>query len=146
MIFINKNNKYQTGYSLQGCFTINVHEKDKFLLEKIQSFLGVGNITKLGKESISYRVTSIKDLINIIIPHFDKYTLLTQKQADFLLFKSIIELINEKKHLNIEGFEKILSIKASLNLGLSDEFKIAFPKINPIVRPLVELPKIIDPY
>lgn len=34
-----------------------------------------------------FTVQSLKDLTNIIIPHIMKYPLLTQKRADFLLFK-----------------------------------------------------------
>jgi hypothetical protein len=40
-----------------------------------------------------------------------------------MLFISIIELMNEKQHLNKEGFIKILTLKSNLNLGLTDELK-----------------------
>lgn len=36
-------------------------------------------------------------------------------------------LIQNKEHLTIEGVNKIVAIKASMNLGLSDELKVAFP-------------------
>jgi hypothetical protein len=77
-------------------------------------FFGVGNIYKHGKDSIQYRVTSQQDLTNVIIPHLDKYLLITQKQADFELFKKVVspappgmhrtpardvEMINHKEHL-----------------------------------------------
>jgi hypothetical protein len=48
------------------------------LLESIKSFLGVGNITNKGKDMIQFRVTSLKDL-TVIVDHFDKYPLITQK-------------------------------------------------------------------
>jgi len=57
-------------------------------------------------------------LTNVIIPHFDKLPLTTQKKADFLLFKSALELINKKelkKLLTLEYVSKLISIKASLN-------------------------------
>lgn len=146
IILINKNEKYKTGYSIQGCFSINIHEKDRPTLEKIVKFFGVGNITKSGKQAIIYRVTSVKDLIKVIIPHFEKYKLLTQKQSDFLLFKQAVELMNEKKHLTNEGFEKILSIKSSLNLGITDDLNFTFPNIIPIRRPLVYYDINFDPY
>jgi len=38
-------------------------------------------------------VNSLKDLIEVIIPFFDKYPLITQKQGDYILFKQAIELI-----------------------------------------------------
>jgi len=43
----------------------------------------VGTISAQSKDSVQYRVASLKDLNAIIIPHFDKYPLITQKKADF---------------------------------------------------------------
>jgi LAGLIDADG endonuclease len=60
-----------------------------------------------------YSVSSVKDLVNIIIPHFLNYPLLTQKGADFTLFKQIVELMDNRAHLTIEGFNKIINIKAA---------------------------------
>lgn len=34
--------------------------------------------------------------------------------------------MKDKKHLTVEGLDEIVRIKASLNLGLSDEIKTAF--------------------
>jgi len=61
--------------------------------------------------------------------------LLTQKRADFELFKLIIVLMSQKEHLNLEGIIKIISIRASMNTGLSSELKVAFPNIIPVSRP-----------
>jgi len=48
------------------------------ILELIKSYFGgIGNINKRGEDSFQYRVTSLQDLINVIIPHFDKYPLIT---------------------------------------------------------------------
>lgn len=85
----------------------------------MKSYFGnVGNISK-SQHSAQFRVASLKDLTNIIIPHFDKYPLLTQKKADFLLFKKAINIINGKEHLTKEGLEKFVALKGSLNLGLT---------------------------
>lgn len=53
--------------------------------------------------------------------------------------------MDQKEHLTIEGLKKIVAIKASLNLGLSDQLKEAFPDIPPAHRPLVVDPEIKDP-
>jgi hypothetical protein len=87
---------------------------------------------------VSYRVSSIKEIREVIIPHFLTYPLITQKQADFLLFKSIIELMSRKEHLNLEGIHKIVNIRASMNLGLSDELKYSFPNTLPVPRHQVQ--------
>jgi len=90
-------------------------------------------------------VTSRQDLIKVVIPHFEKYPLLTQKRADFELFKLVIELISKKEHLTIKGLAKIISIRASMNLGLSNVLKTAFPDTFLVDRPKVEVPTSIDP-
>ena len=40
-----------------------LHKKDRSLLEGIRALLGgIGSITNLGKDSVQYRVSSVKDL------------------------------------------------------------------------------------
>jgi len=123
-----------------------LHKKDQALLELIrQYFNGAGNISKHRKDAIQYQVGSLKDLA-LVINHFDKYPLITQKLADYQLFKQVIELINRKEHLTEEGLTQIVSLRASINNGLSEELKSSFPNIIPVVRPKVELPTYINPY
>jgi hypothetical protein len=46
--------------------------------------------------------------------------------------------MEHREHLTKEGLKKILSIKAVLNNGLSDQLKAYFPNIVPVLRPLVK--------
>ena len=88
-----------------------------------------------------------KELITLI-NHFDKYPLLTQKAADFMLFKQVIKLMIDKKHLSIEGLYQIINIKASINLGLSDFLKTEFKersRLPSIERPVINTESIPDP-
>jgi len=110
----------------------------------MQSFFGVGNVY-IKSNSVTYEVKSVKDLVNVIIPHFDKYPLITQKHADFLLFKSIVLLISQKEHTNMEGLKKIVGIRASLNRGLPPTLQALFPDITPVERPLGKDKEISDP-
>lgn len=64
--------------------------------------------------------------------------------ADYVLFKEAFNLIQNKEHLTPEGLKKIIAIKASLNLGLGDELKTAFPDITPNKRPLISGEKVKD--
>lgn len=49
-------------------------------------------------------------------------------------------------HLKIEGLNKIASIKAVLNNGLTDSLNVAFPGIIPVIRPQVKNQIIPDPH
>lgn len=108
--------------------------------------MGVGKIKQdKSHEAIVFYVNSLKDLIEVIIPFFDKYPLVTQKQGDYILFKQAIELIKNKEHLTVEGLTKIVSIKASMNKGLSKKLVTEFSDITPVLRPQVTDQVIKDP-
>lgn len=68
--------------------------------------------------------------------------MLTQKAGDWILFKQVVELMNKKLHLTIEGLEQIVGIKASMNLGLSDMLNFEFNYISSVERPLINTEKI----
>ncbi|KAG0632613.1 cytochrome oxidase I intronic ORF 5 [Tuber brumale] len=99
-----------------GCCKVNIEYRGRALLENIKLYFnGAGGLDKHGELSVKYRVSSIKD-ISLILNHFDKYPLITQKRADYLLFKKAFEIIQRKEHRTLEGLHKILSIKAVMNL------------------------------
>jgi hypothetical protein len=118
------------------------------MLRKLHFFFGVGTIYEREiNNTVTYEVQSLRDITNVIIPHFDKYPLITQKRADYLLFKQGVNLLNLKAHSKVEGIREILSLKASMNKeGLSDMLKINFPAILPVTRPVVSFEGIPHPY
>lgn len=144
---IGKNSKYKNGYYVNPGFSITLHRKDKALLGKIQAYFGgIGTISLRSGKFVQFRVFSIEDL-KVIINHFEDYPLITKKQMDFLLLKKALELIKNKEHLTFEGFRKIVSIRASMNKGLPESLKIAFPITDVILntRPLAISSEIRDP-
>lgn len=58
----------------------------------------------------------------------------------------VVNLINKKEHLTTEGLLKIVSIKASINKGLTVALLKAFPGIIPVDRPLIESIVAISPH
>jgi hypothetical protein len=145
-VMIDRNIKRTLGWRVQAKFQISLHQRDLSLLLQIQEYFGgIGSIGKSGS-MVFYSVSSLKDLTNIIIPHFDKYYLLTQKAADFMLFKHITKLMNHAAHLSIEGIQQIINIKASMNVGLSNTVQSEFKHITPIDRPIINTEEIPDPH
>lgn len=126
-------------------FAEALHKKDISVLRGIQDLLGgVGKIRDMGgggEGMVILMVRSLKEITQVVLPHFDKYPLITQKYADYLLFKEVIAIMERKEHLTLEGLNKIVAIRSSINLGLSDKLKEAFPNIIPVIRPYVDLSK-----
>jgi len=102
-------------------------------LESIRDYLGVGSIHNSGKNLIQYRIQT-SDELAVLLKHLDNYPLITQKKADYKLFTEAYNLVIKKEHLNKKGILNIVSLKASLNLGLSEQLKEAFPDVIPAIR------------
>ena len=63
---------------------------------------------------LSVSITSI-DKLKIIIEYFNIYNLLGIKYNDFIDWKEVYQMFIDKKHLTIEGKEKIKLIKSNMN-------------------------------
>lgn len=98
MIYIQKTNNTQIGWASWVSFERNLSGKDLYILKSIKSYLKVGTINQKSKGSCVYYLRRLPD-ISILIDHFDKYPLLTQKYADYLLFKSAYNILKKKEHL-----------------------------------------------
>ncbi len=126
------------GYIITVFLEIGLNIKEKMLLECVQATLGVGNIYyKSSDRTYRWKVSNINQLYSVIIPHLTIYPLLTQKRAYFQLFTKIIEIIKRKDHLFHNGLQEIVNLKASLNLGITDNLKAFFPNTTAAVRPKV---------
>lgn len=147
ILSIVENKNYKVGWRVQTLFSIELNSRDGDLLKQIQTFFsGVGSISKKSKNnSIQFLVRSTEDM-KIILKHFDNYPLITEKWSDFYLLKKAYNIIESKEHLTFEGFLKILSIRASMNRGLSPKLKLAFPDVVQAIRPAVLDKKIQDPH
>ena len=145
VVNIIKDNTRTIGYIIQVSFELGLNYKDKALLENIKYTLGVGNIFYNNNDKIyKFKVSNINELFNVIIPHFKKYYLITQKHIDFELFSKIVIIIKNKEHLTMQGLQMIVSLKATLNLGISNNLVKNFPEIKIMKRDIYNVINIPD--
>lgn len=92
-IYINKNNN-----KIIFTYKISLIINNIQLLYKIKNYLKIGSINYTNNIVI-YLINNNNDLLNIILPIFDKYKLLTSKRFNYLLFKKCL-LINNNNNFN----------------------------------------------
>lgn len=131
---IKQSKKVSTGWRITMSFTINLHEKDRAVLELISNYLGVGKIYQSRHRLVQLRIESIKE-IEAVISFFQKFPLITEKSADFVLFTEVYNIIISKEHLTETGLRKIVARKASMNNGISLVLTSAFADVTPVNRP-----------
>ncbi len=138
-------NEYISGFSDgEGCFSVSFSKRDTFLigwetkpsfcvaqnhdraevLFLMQEKFGCGFMRRdLKDRTLKYEVRSLKDLIEHVIPHFEKYPLLSGKANDFKLFKQVCLLMEKKKHTTLTGLEEITRLAFQMNPSGKRKYK-----------------------
>lgn len=103
---ISKSKTTKTGYTIRLYFSVGQHSRDVELLSTFIKFLNCGFVSLDKRRPVcSYSVTRFSDVLNIIIPFFEKYPLLGTKQLDFMGFCKVAFLMKDKAHLTNKGVE-----------------------------------------
>jgi LAGLIDADG endonuclease/Cytochrome b/b6/petB len=124
---ITKKGKYLT-YELG----IELSIRDVKLIYKIKDLLGIGVISfrkRKDIEMVSLRIINKDHLKNIIIPIFDKYPMLSNKQYDYLIFKNALlsSIIYSKDLVEYTRYTKPLnSIENIINTSYFSIWLVGF--------------------
>ena len=115
-----KDPRMKTGIKVIPEFHVNQSYLRIITLEKIRNFFNCGYIKDNHKSKITdttkvYVVRDRKDLLLKIIPFFDQYPLISEKQNSFRTFKQIITLMNKGMHRNQFGVNKIIRLAYKMN-------------------------------
>ncbi|MHB1316283.1 MAG: LAGLIDADG family homing endonuclease [Minisyncoccota bacterium] len=122
--FVNmwKSPSYRAGYGIQLHFHIKMQEKDKPLLEKVKNTLQCGAVYVQKERRLNhcqcyrYTVNSHRDILEIVIPFFNKYPLQSvSKKRSFTFFCKIAHLVESGSHLKESGILKIRALKSKMN-------------------------------
>ena len=91
------------------------------LINELKTFFNCGRISIDNREdgTIKYVVTDLKSILTCIIPHFEKYPLQGSKELNFLTFKEIALMMENKEHLTEKGFNTILEKYKTMNSNRS---------------------------
>ena len=81
-------------------FNITQSKIEFDLFIEIQKKLGIGKIYN-NRQNVFFVVKSIDELVEVVLPLFDKYPLRGSKLEGYNIFKTVALMIKEKKHLTI---------------------------------------------
>ena len=117
-----KSPSYKAGFGVQLQFLIKMQENDKPLLDKIKNTLQCGEVY-IQKETRAnhvqcyrYTVNSHRDILEVIIPFFQKHPLQSVTKAkSFAIFCKIAALVADGEHLKGSGIKKIKILKPKMN-------------------------------
>jgi len=115
-ISFSKRAKLNTGIEVRPSFALSQHKRNLKLLQSIHSEFQCGAIRYSRRDqNYKFEVRSIKDLMKIVIPFFEKYPLLGIKNKDFQNFKKVCELVYTNQHRNKERLGELINLAYQIN-------------------------------
>jgi LAGLIDADG endonuclease len=110
-IFVVNSPTHKLGKSVR--LEIKISQKERFLLDKIQSVFG-GSISFIASENrYKYKATGMIK-IRGFINYLDQYHLQSRKYLQFFILRRAFRLMEHKEHLTLLGLNKIFSYKERL--------------------------------
>ncbi len=118
----------------QVVMSFNVSQKDRSILDILKNILGCGIVKVRKKDGLhSYDVTNPQDIIQKVIPFFQKYPVLSEsKKKNFAIFCEVASYMEKGEHRNIEGLRKILILREKINEGKGRTRKYTITDIFPL--------------
>lgn len=112
---INKKKSLKLGTQILPEFVIVQHRRDIELLSRFIKFFRCGRVVTNHGDRMAFRVRGYTELSTKRVVFFEKYPLQTRKHNDFTLFREVLLLMKDKKHLTVTGLEEIREITNRMN-------------------------------
>lgn len=101
---IRRERKNQPEYFYWGIeFAVLLRGDDRPLLEGIKATLGCGHISINRSEAARYAVNRLDDLVNKIVPFFERYPLHGKKRFDYELWREAVQIFKRSQQATIIG-------------------------------------------
>ena len=117
-VTINKSKRHAFGWEIRPSFAIAQNRDRAEVLWMYKQRFGCGSIRpNRCDKTLKYEVRSVRDLVEKVIPHFEKYPLLSSKRTDFEKFALVCKKMSRGEHLIEEGFREIVEVVFTINDG-----------------------------
>jgi len=113
---VNRNQDFVTGWKI--VLTFNISQRDHTILRLFHEMLRCGRIRDRGDGVGYYDVRRIDDIIDIVIPFFERFPLRScSKKQQFDVFRTVAFLMHERAHCTYDGMKQILALRASIHVA-----------------------------
>jgi hypothetical protein len=116
---VNEHPDMRCGFQVLPEFTVVQHERDVKLLHDLQEFFRCGVVRTNHGDRWAFRVRGKRDLLERIVPFFERHPLRSVKRQDFETFRTVLQLMKAGEHLTPKGVENVRRLAERMNRGRS---------------------------
>lgn len=115
-ITFNRSPRRVFGWDIRPSFSVSQNRDRAEILEVFLRTFGCGTIRPdRSDRTLKYEVRSVTDLVARVIPHFQRYPLLSSKRREFAVFAEVCEMMHRREHLTVAGFQRIVRLAGRIN-------------------------------
>ena len=115
-VSFSKRERLLIGWEVKPSFCVGQNFDRREVLDIMHEYFGCGHIRRdWSDRTLKYEVRRLDDLLNKVIPHFEKFPLKSAKQKDFLRFAEICRQMKVFEHQKVRGLKAILKSAYEMN-------------------------------
>jgi len=104
------------GWEVRPGFSVSQNGDRAEVLHAIKAYFECGSIRPdRSDKTLKWETRRLEDILERIVPHFERYPLLSSKRYDFDRFASICQLMAEGAHLRRGGLIEIVELAQGMN-------------------------------
>jgi hypothetical protein len=104
------------GWEVRPGFSVSQNGDRAEVLHAIRTYFGCGSIRPdRSDRTLKWETRRLEDLLERVIPHFDRYPLLSGKRYDFDRFASVCRLMAAGAHRRRDGLVEIVELVQEMN-------------------------------
>jgi LAGLIDADG endonuclease len=115
-VSISPRSKLRAGWEVRPSFSVSQNGDRAEVLYAIQALFGCGSIRPdRSDKTLKWETRRLEDLLEQVVPHFERWPLMSGKQRDFEHFAAVCRLMAEGEHRGREGLIRIVELARGMN-------------------------------
>jgi hypothetical protein len=116
MVSISPRAKLLVGWEVRPSLSVSQNSDRAEVLQLIQSVFGCGSIRPdRSDKTLKWETRRLEDLLDRVIPHFERFPLLSGKRHDFERFAAVCRLMAAGAHRTASGLVEIVELARDMN-------------------------------
>jgi hypothetical protein len=115
-VSISPRRKLRAGWEVRPSFSVSQNGDRAEVLYALQAYFGCGSIRPdRSDKTLKWETRRLEDILDTVIPHFERWPLMSGKRRDFERFTAVCQLMAAGGHRSREGLMKIVKLAREMN-------------------------------
>ena len=108
--------KLRVGWEVRPSISVSQNADRDEVLDLVSEYFGCGSLRPdPGDQTLKWETRRLVDIVDKVLPHFQRYPLISGKQKDVDLLAMICQMMLEQQHLRRQGLLQIVELANQMN-------------------------------